>query len=168
MTTRGWLQVPWANLGREPVICELDSIYVLAVPNTGEAQTVSCSNTATLFTPYVRCTGASLPDANNPGHQGKDVDEAELEQANKRQKVDEAENEFIKVDMPTLCVCVGPGMRMVGALHIRGLAGTETVHLPGHDCLLCVDGRAGVEAVPGDAGGEAIPSKGKPPCNASP
>eukprot|EP00191_Tetraselmis_sp_GSL018_P013894 CAMPEP_0177583080 /NCGR_PEP_ID=MMETSP0419_2-20121207/3118_1 /TAXON_ID=582737 /ORGANISM="Tetraselmis sp., Strain GSL018" /LENGTH=318 /DNA_ID=CAMNT_0019072421 /DNA_START=140 /DNA_END=1093 /DNA_ORIENTATION=+ len=29
------LKVPWSNLGGSPVICEMDGIYVLAVPNTG-------------------------------------------------------------------------------------------------------------------------------------
>lgn len=33
-------QVPWSNLGGAPVVCELEGIYVLAVPNKDAKQSV--------------------------------------------------------------------------------------------------------------------------------
>jgi len=59
------LKVPWSNLGGSPVICELDSIFVLAVPNTDATQSSE--------------------------------DFLKAEQKQKQQRVNEAEQEFLRL-----------------------------------------------------------------------
>jgi hypothetical protein len=81
------LQVPWSKLGTEPVVAEFDRLYIVASPREDDSGKGSCAQ--------------NVDDAIAAAHAA--------EQAAKRQRIDTAEDTWLKVRGRGTVVPVWPG-----------------------------------------------------------
>lgn len=102
---RIFVQVPWSKLGTEPVVAEFDRLYIVASPREDDSSKGSCPQ--------------NVDDAIAAAHAA--------EQAAKRQRIDTAEDTWLKV---------------------RGL-GTAKAVRPGAPCVLQITSRPAAVAPSG-------------------